>query len=1230
MVPLLDATQMAPEVAEEQFTLESKLDRLRLHKTSKLPHQKRLAVILEAVEETLQEQNAELTASAYVIGLLSILPQAFTGSELKNQELAAAAVYLLDVVLQHASSPLLIGKFISILSYLTPALSHSDASPALVRSAIGCLENILIAQDSSSWLAPASTNGPRKALSRLLELSLDERPKVRKRAQEAVTTLLSHPPPGPATVHPALNMCVDLVLALVKEQYSDFIGKSHHHRKQQPQMGHAAALERKIIFLLQLIRAIARNDMGWPTSKIEPLCETLFLISRSAPEFLIIAALDVFQALFTGMGGDYEEKEKMDGATFTKIVDSIMNLQPAQTDQQCAPTWLAIVAQCFAAYSGIDDANAFARLPKLFETISDFLESGLPPTVVTSASQCLIALATTCIPYRILLEKPLTKSTKRTLSEISKSALSLLSIKYQTAWKEVFGILVALFDAFDFVADPYLVAAVDTIGELRTGEQFEGRAEADGVLSAAIRALGPEKVLEILPLNLENPGPKQPGRAFLLPLLRDNIRNAKLSHFINYMVPLGDHLSQKLAEFTEEEKTVQIKIYATLIEQIWSLLPRYCDLPSDLRQSFTQKFAELLANVLYQKVELRQVGCKALRILVDSNKMYAEVDIDGLNPFLEAKLSKQDAKKNLEHLSTMSSKFLAVLFNVFNQTVTEHRQNILDTINSFLSVTPAEDIVTTFQKVVGLLNPALEAAAAKKSTSSGKFTIPPVSHTMLDLIVAMVPYLPRSLYSDLNMIFVSTIENADAQVQKRGYRIVSKLAQSEVGREYLIESMDTLENAMVSSAEKITPPARGARLTSLIDIVRTLPSSDLHFIPAILPEAVIGTKEVNEKTREAAYQLLVEMGDKMAGGGSVSICKVPSMDINAADVEASINEYFTMVSAGLAGSTPHMISATITALSRLLYQYKNILEVNIVSELVATIDLFLTSKNREIVKAALGFVKVMVTTLPKDLVEPRLETLVPNLLEWAHEHHARFKLKVKHLIERLLRRFGIEAIERVFPEDDKKLLTNIRKSKERARRKKETAETEGGDYNEDRTARKKKYSSEFEEAIYGSSSEDEDEYVESDNETTTNKRKQSNGSNSKADKSETYIMNNKFEDPLDLLDKKALARISSTKPTAPVNVTSRQSKIKTTAGGKMLVDDEEAGKKARDPDSEMLEQLAAQAAEANPINAYVDAVKNGPVRGQRNKLKFKNKRRRDDDSDEDVKQVRKTYRRAKF
>lgn len=37
---------------------------------------------------------------------------------------------------------------------------------------------------------------------------------------------------------------------------------------------------------------------------------------------------------------------------------------------------------------------------------------------------------------------------------------------------------------------------------------------------------------------------------------------------------------------------------------------------------------------------------------------------------------------------------------------------------------------------------------------------------------------------------------------------------------------------------------------------------------------------------------------------------------------ASIEEYMTMVAGGLAGATPHMISATVTAVSRLVFEFK--------------------------------------------------------------------------------------------------------------------------------------------------------------------------------------------------------------------------------------------------------------------------------------------------------------------
>ena len=93
-------------------------------------------------------------------------------------------------------------------------------------------------------------------------------------------------------------------------------------------------------------------------------------------------------------------------------------------------------------------------------------------------------------------------------------------------------------------------------------------------------------------------------------------------------------------------------------------------------------------------------------------------------------------------------------------------------------------------------------------------------------------------------------------------------------------------------------------------------------IAAILPEAVIATKEANEKAREAAYDLLISMGKKMQLGGTVKNAMIDGMDENMEDASASIEQYFLMVSAGLAGSSQHMISATITALSRMLYDFK--------------------------------------------------------------------------------------------------------------------------------------------------------------------------------------------------------------------------------------------------------------------------------------------------------------------
>lgn len=107
------------------------------------------------------------------------------------------------------------------------------------------------------------------------------------------------------------------------------------------------------------------------------------------------------------------------------------------------------------------------------------------------------------------------------------------------------------------------------------------------------------------------------------------------------------------------------------------------------------------------------------------------------------------------------------------------------------------------------------------------------------------------------------------------------------------------------------------------------------------------------------------------------------------------------------------------------------------TEIFTTLLVFVTSNNREIVKSALGYIKLAIHTMPVELLRPHLKQLVPALLSWSHDHKNHFKSKVRHIFERMIRRFGWEDVYACAEEDDaRKVLTNIKKRKERAKRKK--------------------------------------------------------------------------------------------------------------------------------------------------------------------------------------------------
>ncbi|KAI9775807.1 MAG: hypothetical protein M1839_000858 [Geoglossum umbratile] len=1179
----------------ENVSLASKLDKIR---SPNLQNQRQTAVVLSAVEDTLRDQKTDFTPTAYFAAVLALLNQSISSSAgIVNKDLATSVVYLLDLVTPFTPAPLLRSKFSQILTHLAPALTHPEAEAPLLKPAIGCLESLLTAQDSAGWQLPPSQIGPRRAIAGLLNLAVDHRPKVRKRAQDALTKVLKNPPPSPSVDHPAADMCAETSLRSLS-QLAKATGRKQKHRSHKDDHHHDPSL----IHSLQLVKTVAAASGGWPARKIEPLCEVLLNISKSSNEYLTVSAFEVFEVIFEGMTDD------LSSAKLPRLLEVISELRPSQNDSQLLPPWITVLSRGYEVSARITPDETFQKLPELFDLITGFLESSFN-NIRVSASECLISFVSNCVPNTVLLDPSIFD--EKVFDKLARSATGLLTVKYQASWLEIFNVLEAMFDSLRWRSDPVLSDVVKTVGELRGNDSFNGKKEADRVLGKAIRAMGPEAVLNLLPLNLSNPQAGQPGRAWMLPILRDFVSNTCLAHFRSEFVPLSAVMFQRVIDHGEAEKTLEIKLFETVVQQIWSILPGYCDLPLDLPAAFDQSFAEMVSNVLYKQVELRPHVCRALQALVDSNKAVLALDPDG-DPVLQGQVSKADARSNINHLASFANNLLAVLFNVYSQNLPQNRGFILNCINAYLSITPENEIMSTFVRVTTMLETSLGEAgqtqAEKQKLKKAEDKMPPITHTLMDLVITISVYLPRDSFGTLfNIASLIVMKDDDPQLQKKAYKIIPRLAESEVGKAALRERSVELQQLLVSSADKASAPSRRDRLEAISRIVEYLPEANLHFIPIILSEVVISAKEVNEKARTAAFDLLVLMGEKMRQGGVVESSKLDHMSDDAPSVPATLEEYFTMVSGGLAGSTPHMISASITALTRILYHFRESLKQDLMTDMASTMDLFLTSNNREIVRSVLGFVKVSVISLPLDMMLPRLKTLIPNLMIWSHEHKAHFRAKVKHILERMIRRFGYDAVERNTPEDDKKLIINIRKTRDRRKRKKEA----GGDEEmEEDTPKKRasKFETEFDEAIYGSESEDGSDV--SDDEIMGKKRTR------EKKKGEAFIVEDEDE-PLDLLDRRALANISTTKP-QKARRPRRNTSVKTNEDGKLVL-----GGDSGDDDAAMMD-LSVEGDKGGDklggISAYVDAIKGKDAvqRGQRGRLKFSNKKQKGADEDDEM------------
>ncbi|CDF90919.1 ZYBA0S09-00694g1_1 [Zygosaccharomyces bailii CLIB 213] len=1185
----MDSTHEGSELG-----MEDRLNKIRHQINSKLENQKHVAIVLSAVEENLAGTSGKATSPVhYTVALISLLDQASDPETraVTDLQLATSACYLLDISLRFTPTPLLRERFAELLTKVAPCITDENAEAPLIRAAIGCLEMLLINQHAQSWANTEDLNiTPRRGLNGLLELSLDPRPKVRKRSQEAVYAVLAHAAPGSA----AGRVISTTIVAFILKELSSGLQEASSFAKKKKQGLENDDLHARIMHTLRLTSTILSTGQ-WPTFQTEQLCDLLLEVTKSSDQYLVSATFECFENLFKSLADSSDTSDLAEGNSL-KVLDIILSLKPSSTDIHLAGSWIAVIVKGMSAYAARKPLQSLLKVPELFRVMSHFLSSE-SPEVYISASHCLIAILSETISDKLLLYPPAVDGTTfeavdETISELAEIFTEFLSVRYSHCARDILKVLAAAFRKLRYRANPDFIKPLEIVGEWRTNEEsfLEFRNEAESVIGASIASMGTDVVLSCLPLNLDNPSVERPGRAWLLPLIRDNTRNTKLSTFIKVLAPISQLYESKFEALAKD--SVQLKIFQTVVDQIWSTLPHFCELPTDLRTSFTSDFASDLSSMMYAKVESRTTICNALKVLVESNLLHVEGAL-AEDFMLQQQLPMSEAKKNLEWLSTMASNLLAVLFNVYTQTASNARAFILETIEAYLKVTSEVDLEKTFNNVCGLLKNAMD-----KDSSQAKGNKPQLTATLLDLVVCMSKYLPTTSYPALFTIFGSTVVSPDALIQKRAYRIVTRLAELPSGSDALSKFMPDIESIILDNSSTVQTASKSARLGAIKSLIELLPFDHMDFIVRIVAEVILSTKNVNEKSRDIGFECLIAMGKRMDEPNSViRFSKIPGYEENAPDQISSVSEFFKVIAAGLIGESQHMVSSTIQAFACLIFEFRDIVEPAVLLDVYDTVALYLTSNSREIAKSAIGFAKVSVLSLPTELVRPKVPELLPKLLRWSHEHTGHFKAKVKHIIERLIRKFGYDYIASNFPQEDLRLLANIRKVKNRSKRGKGTDE-QAGPTDGSTSNRGSRFMNAFDEALYDSSEEED----VSDEEKVNHKNK-----------SKQFIMESK-ENPLDLLDSQTLAHISSTRP-KKFNKADRRKHLDDEmfsfdAEGKLVMNDN------RNSEEDPLKSVSSG------IDAYVDAVKQGPVKGQRNRLKYKRNARAgaadSDDEDGDV------------
>ena len=253
-----------------------------------------------------------------------------------------------------------------------------------------------------------------------------------------------------------------------------------------------------------------------------------------------------------------------------------------------------------------------------------------------------------------------------------------------------------------------------------------------------------------------------------------------------------------------------------------------------------------------------------------------------------------------------------------------------------------------------------------------------------------------------------------------------------------------LSSALLTDILRVSVQTRKYRMKSLFYLWKALSPHNPNHIAMIvssLPQLVLCIKDANMKIRSICFEIILLLSTVMEQAD----CLLSLPD--GSTTKASLTEFCQVLIGCLTVNTAHMKSASLMCISVVFYHHRDKAEIRpILVQLTQQVCEMLVDKSRELAKSCFGFLRTAVKIMNEEELREQMPLILTSILPWVTNMHNRFPLRVKAILEVLVRRLGKDDVEKAMPHGKETMLESILKNEKiREKKMKEDEEKDGID-----------------------------------------------------------------------------------------------------------------------------------------------------------------------------------------